>query len=64
MLGFSSLDGFSKNGIIIKVIHDEDVVISSTGDKKGSPRDISTDESVKVVQLECRHANFVSAVSM
>ena len=64
MLGFSALDGFSNNGIRIKVIHDEYVVIYSAGDKRGAPRDISTYESVKVVHLECRHTNFVFAVSM
>ena len=64
MLGFSALDRLSENGIRIKVIHDEDVVISSAGDKREAPREISTDESVKVVQLECRHADFVFAVSM
>ena len=64
MLGFSALDGFSKNGIRIKVIHYEDVVISSAGDKREAPREISTYESAKVVQLECRHADFMFAVSM
>ena len=64
MLGFSALDGFIENGIRIKVIHDEDVVISSAGDKRGAPREISTDESFKVVQLECRHTDLVFAVSM
>ena len=64
MLGFSALDGFSENGIRIKVIHDEDVVIYFAGDKREAPRDISTDESVKVVQMECRPADFTFAVSM
>ena len=64
MLGFSALDGFSENGIRIKVIHDEDVVISSAGDKREAPREISTDESVKAAQLECRHAYFVFLVNM
>ena len=64
MLGFTALDGLSENGIRIKVIHDEDVVISSAGDKREAPREISTYESVKVVQLEYRDANFVFVVSM
>ena len=64
MFGFSAFDGFRDNGIRIKVINDEDLVISSNEDKREAPREISKNESVKVVQLEYRHAEFVFAVSM
>ena len=64
VLAFPALNRFSENGIRIKVIHDEDLVIYSDGDKRKAPREISTDDSVKVVQLECIHANFVLAFSM
>ena len=51
LFGFYALDGFIENGIRIKVIHDEDEVISSAGDKREAQREIITYESVQAFQL-------------
>ena len=64
VLAFPALNRFSENGIRIKVIHDEDLVIHSAGDKRKAHMEISTDDSIKVIQLECKHADFVLAFSM